>query len=103
MENAIGGRWSRQPSRFANWLPESFQLWIYRFGFERGYMDASLDKWIVGPFVAAFRWADRQERRWTDWLSDEPSRESDTTELHPESFGETANVSVSSRQRASHM
>jgi NAD(P)H-quinone oxidoreductase subunit 5 len=103
MENAIGGRWSRQPSRFANWLPKSLQLWIYRFGFERGYMDAILDNWIVGPFVAAFRWADRQERRWTDWLSAEPSRESDKTELHPESFSETASMPQSIKQRSSHM
>ena len=103
MENAIGGRWSRQPSRFAGWLPKSFQLWIYRFGFERGYMDAILDNWIVGPFVAAFRWADRQERRWTDWLSAEPSRESDKTELHPESFSETASVPQTIKQRASQM
>jgi NADH:ubiquinone oxidoreductase subunit 5 (subunit L)/multisubunit Na+/H+ antiporter MnhA subunit len=62
MENALGGRWSREPSRLANWLPKPFQLWAYRFGFERGYMDAILDNWIVRPFVAAFRWADRQER-----------------------------------------
>lgn len=88
MENAIGGRWSREPSKFAMWLPKELQLWAYRFGFERGYMDAVLDNWIVRPFVAAFRWADRQERRWTDWLSTEPSRESDKTELHPESFAE---------------
>ena len=103
MENAIGGRWSRQPSRFAGWLPKSFQLWIYRFGFERGYMDAILDNWIVGPFVAAFRWADRQERRWTDWLSAEPSRESDKSELHPESFSETASVPQTIKQHASQM
>ncbi len=90
MENAIGGRWNRQPSRVAKWIPKSLQLWVYRFGFERGYMDTILDNWIVWPFVAAFRWADRQERRWTDWLSSEPSRESDKTELHPESFAEPA-------------
>jgi NADH:ubiquinone oxidoreductase subunit 5 (subunit L)/multisubunit Na+/H+ antiporter MnhA subunit len=89
MENAIGGRWSREPSKFATWLPKGLQLWAYRFGFERGYMDAVLDNWIVRPFVTAFRWADRQERRWTDWLSTEPSRESDKTELHPESFAES--------------
>ena len=103
MENAIGGRWSRQPSRFAGLFPKGLQLWIYRFGFERGYMDAILDNWVVGPFVAAFRWADRQERRWTDWLSAEPSRESDKTEQHPESFSETASISQSIKQRSSHM
>ncbi len=97
MENAIGGRWSRQPSRVAGWLPKSIQLWFYRFGFERGYMDATLDNWIVRPFVLAFRWADRQERRWTDWLSAEPSRESDKIQLHPESFAEPAPPAVKQR------
>jgi NAD(P)H-quinone oxidoreductase subunit 5 len=44
-----------------------------------------LDNWIVNPVVGFFRWADSLERRWTDWISQEPSRESDAVELHPES------------------
>jgi NAD(P)H-quinone oxidoreductase subunit 5 len=48
-------------------------------------MDLILDSWIVEPFKLVFQWADRQERRWTDWLSREPSRESDAIEPHRES------------------
>ena len=85
MENAIGMRLPDRKNKLGNFIPESIKRWWYRFGYERGYMDQILDSWIVEPFVAVFQWADRQERRWTDWLSTEPSRESDKTESHPES------------------
>lgn len=88
MENAIGMRLPYRKNKFVNWIPESIRRWWYRFGYERGYMDQILDSWIVEPFVAIFQWADRQERRWTDLLSKEPSRESDKTESHPESTEE---------------
>jgi NAD(P)H-quinone oxidoreductase subunit 5 len=84
IENAIGSRvdlGSKFPARV---LPESLHRWIYLFGFERGFMDSALDRFIIHPFLVAFQWADRQERRWTDWLSREGSRESDHTALHPE-------------------
>jgi NAD(P)H-quinone oxidoreductase subunit 5 len=48
-------------------------------------MDTLLDNWVVHPFLNLFRIADRLERRWTDWLSQQPSRESDQAEMHPES------------------
>lgn len=98
IENAIGGRLSWQSSRWFSLVSPAFQRWLYRFGFERGYMDVLLDNWCVAPFLAAFRWADRQERRWTDWLSKEPSRESDQTELHPESLLEQIHVPHSAKQ-----
>jgi NADH:ubiquinone oxidoreductase subunit 5 (subunit L)/multisubunit Na+/H+ antiporter MnhA subunit len=84
IENAIGSRvvlGTKPPGRI---LPESVKRWIYRFGFERGFMDAALDRFIIHPFLVAFEWADLQERRWTDWLSRAASRESDRTDLHPE-------------------
>lgn len=92
MENALGMRWNREPARWLTALPAGMQRWLYRFGFERGYMDALLDRYCIAPFLAIFLWADRQERRWTDWLSNEPSRESDLTELHPESTPEEMKV-----------
>lgn len=98
MENAIGGSKSQQKSRWQGIVPIGVQRWVYRFGFERGYMDVILDRWGVEPFLAAFRWADRQERRWTDWLSKEPSRESDLTELHPESLSVSPTNELAPRQ-----
>ncbi len=85
LENAIGARLSHAGTPLAKMLPASFRLWCYRFGFERGYLDTLLDNWIVHPFLQFFRWSDGMERRWTDWISQQPSRESDDAQLHPES------------------
>ena len=85
MENAIGSRLPSARPGWAQLLPAN-QMWIYRLGFARGYMDATLDRWIVRPFVSAFRLFDRLERKVTDWLSEEDSRESDAAALHPESL-----------------
>ncbi len=92
MENAIGDRWSYEPSRLITWMPTGVQRWLYRFSFERGFMDSLLDNYVIRPFLAIFRWADRQERRWTDWLSSEPSRESDRIEMHPEALIESVEL-----------
>lgn len=87
LENAVGGRLNARPSRLATWLPEPIDRWCYRFGFDRGFMDTALDRWIVAPFVSLFQRFDAWERGTTDWLSAESSRESDKIELHPESTG----------------
>ena len=83
LENAIGRRlnhpkgvWERAPTRF--------QLWLYRFGLERGYLDAFLNDYVVAPFVRLFRWCDGMERRWTDFLSGRASRESDAVKPAPD-------------------
>ena len=86
MENAIGSRLPGSGLSFMRWLPRSVQMWTYRFGIERGFMDILLDKWIVQPLTKMLRFADRCERRWTDWLSQEPSRESDRIPAHPEAM-----------------
>lgn len=90
IENAIGARLSNREDPMARVFPVRIQNWWYRFGYERGFMDLLLDSWVVQPFISCFRWADRQERRWTDWLSHEPSRESDLAEPHPESLERVA-------------
>ncbi|MCC7337225.1 MAG: oxidoreductase [Pirellulaceae bacterium] len=85
LENAIGARLSRNHAPWTNLIPASLRQWCYRFGYERGFLDTLLDNWIVSPFLMAFRWSDRMERGWTDWISQQPSRESDQADLHPES------------------
>ncbi len=84
LENAIGSRLSHEPSVLVNSLPRQLRMWFYRLGYERGFLDTLLDNWIVHPFVRVFQWSDSMERRWTDWISREPSRESDQAERHPE-------------------
>jgi NAD(P)H-quinone oxidoreductase subunit 5 len=49
---------------------------------ERGYLDSLLVDYIVVPFVRTFRWFDALERRWTDFLTGEASRESDQVKPH---------------------
>ncbi|MAT16295.1 MAG: oxidoreductase [Planctomyces sp.] len=83
MENAIGSRLAASAAGQGRFRLGQ-QLWIYRFGIARGYMDAALDRFVVMPFLAAFRLFDRWERGLTDRLSQESSRESDAVELHPE-------------------
>ncbi|MEO8270176.1 MAG: proton-conducting transporter membrane subunit [Aureliella sp.] len=85
LENAIGARLSRSNSPLASLVPAGLRRWCYRFGYERGFLDTLLDNWIVDPFLKVFQWCDRRERGWTDWISQQPSRESDEVELHPES------------------
>ena len=57
--------------------PGRFRSWLYRLALERGYLDAILNDYIATPFVRVFRWCDAMERRWTDYLSGQASRESD--------------------------
>ena len=81
LENAIGEH-----------LPPSSGPWglaarrsterFYRFALERGYLDAVLRDYVVAPYVRLFRWCDAAERRWTDLLSGETSRESDQVKPH---------------------
>ena len=58
-------------------MPPGARTWLYRFAMERGYLDAILGTFVVGPFVWLFRLFDGLERRWTDFLTGRASRESD--------------------------
>lgn len=77
MENAIGSRLPRQDTFGARLLPERYRRWVYLMASERGYLDGALNAFIVHPFRTLFRWCDRMERRWTDWLSGSGSGASD--------------------------
>ncbi|MCM2369360.1 proton-conducting transporter transmembrane domain-containing protein [Aporhodopirellula aestuarii] len=90
LENKTGTRLQHEEWAGARFLPAPVQRWCYRFGFDRGFMDISLDRFIVRPFVGLMRWFDRQELRITDWISREPSRESEDIEHHPEEIGRAA-------------
>jgi NAD(P)H-quinone oxidoreductase subunit 5 len=83
LENAIGSRLPRGPGLWVRLVPEGVRTWVYRFGLERGYLDACLNAFVVAPVVRLFRWCDRMERRWTDFLSGRASRESDLVRPHP--------------------
>ncbi|GAA4454692.1 proton-conducting transporter membrane subunit [Novipirellula rosea] len=84
LENALGARITERQSGWTRRLPPSVHRWAYRFGFDRGFMDIALDKFVVRPFLALFMTFDSLERQVTDLLSKEASRESDDAPLHPE-------------------
>jgi NADH:ubiquinone oxidoreductase subunit 5 (subunit L)/multisubunit Na+/H+ antiporter MnhA subunit len=89
LENAIGERLPHESTVWQRLVPVWARTWLYRFSFERGFLDAVLDEYVVRPFLAVFRWCDGLERRWTDRLSGGQSRESDQVKLHtvaPEEF-----------------
>ena len=89
LENAIGEHLHTEPGRWQRLAPERLRLALYRVSLERGYLDALIDELIVRPFAALFRWCDAMERRWTDWLSQGASRESDQVPtVRPEPLGE---------------
>jgi NADH-quinone oxidoreductase subunit L len=63
IENALGGRAARAAGG------GRLRARVYRFALERGHLDALLDRFVAGPFVAFFRACARLERRWTDALA----------------------------------
>ena len=88
LENAIGERLPQAGPPWNRLGINGAHSWLYRLGLERGYLDTLLADYIVVPFVRAFRWCDAMERRWTDFLSGEASRESDQVKPHFGSFEE---------------
>lgn len=90
LEDAIGKRLSQGSSPWERLLPPNARQWFYHVGFNRSYVDVALDNWIVTPFRLCFETFDGWERAFTDWLSHEPSRESDQADLHPEQTEQAA-------------
>jgi NAD(P)H-quinone oxidoreductase subunit 5 len=88
LENAIG---EHLPKARLPWIrPATHRAgdWLYRLALEQGYFDTILTDYVVRPFVRAFRWCDRVERRWTDFLDGGASRESDQVKPHLGTFEE---------------
>lgn len=86
LENAIGARLQKNAGVWEHWIGKAQRTWLYRFSLERGYLDAFLNEYVARPFFRIFRWADSMERRWTDFLSGNESRESDHVSAWDESL-----------------
>ena len=67
LENAIGNRLPTENTHFRRTPGD----WFYRFGFERGGLDASLDRIVVAPFLKSFKCFQDWERRWLEFLAGE--------------------------------
>jgi NADH-quinone oxidoreductase subunit L len=78
IENAIGQRLPRSSVGFFGLIG----AWLYRFGLERGYLDAALERFIARPFLALFLALDRLEHRITRRLNNSsdtpPAKEQQT-------------------------
>jgi NADH-quinone oxidoreductase subunit L len=86
LENAIGERLYTPSANHQGWLPERFRIAIWRFGIDRGNLDNWLNDAIVRPFLWILHSCDRLERRWTDWITGAPSRESDQVVPHVDPY-----------------
>lgn len=75
LENAVGGHLHHEDGPSARWGPARLRRGLYRLGFHRGQFDAAIERFLVRPFVQAFRWCDAMERRWTDMLDGTGPRE----------------------------
>ncbi len=82
LENAIGEHLPPAGNPWERLAPPRRHAGLYRFALERGNLDAFLIEYVVRPFVRFFRLCDAMERRWTDLLSGEASRESDRVKTH---------------------
>jgi NADH-quinone oxidoreductase subunit L len=72
IENAMGQRVrnaTTSDDMAGGTLTSGWSMWLYRFGLERGYLDAILDVYLVNPLLALFLRCDGWERRWTALLS----------------------------------
>lgn len=68
LEDAIGDRLRRPSVRWMPLVSERVHIRLYRFALERGYLDTLLTNFAVHPFIRLFRWFDKIERRWSDYL-----------------------------------
>ncbi len=90
IENAIGDRLSPGAVPMSRRLSDRVAAWFYRLALERGYFDAVLTDYLVRPFVRAFEWCDALERRWTHFLSGDPTPASDKADRSPSSLDDLA-------------
>ncbi|HEY3835438.1 MAG TPA: proton-conducting transporter membrane subunit [Bryobacteraceae bacterium] len=51
MHSAVGGEFAPTGRHLDEMIPESAQLWLYRWSLDRGHLDTVLDRWIIGPLL----------------------------------------------------
>jgi NAD(P)H-quinone oxidoreductase subunit 5 len=55
MRSAIGGELSPTGRHLEGLIPESAQVWLYRWALDRGHLDTILDRWFIDPLLEASR------------------------------------------------
>jgi NADH:ubiquinone oxidoreductase subunit 5 (subunit L)/multisubunit Na+/H+ antiporter MnhA subunit len=51
MHSAVGGELPESGKRLEDLLPESMQLWLYRWALDRGHLDTFLDRFVIHPLM----------------------------------------------------
>jgi NAD(P)H-quinone oxidoreductase subunit 5 len=69
IENAIQGRTAEQARMITSTVVPPPRLWLYRLAFERGSLDSILTNCVVSPVLHFFRYCDRLERAWIQYLA----------------------------------
>jgi|SRR5262245_3892576 len=80
LESALGGHLPEAGGPLDRITSGRLRRWIYRLALERGYLDAILNAYVVGPFVRVMGWFDAAERAWTDFLTGRASRQTEAIE-----------------------
>ena len=88
MDFAIGSRLPKRSGAGRSFISERMQVWFYRLAIERGYLDAILTDYVVGPLLRLLHLFDFLERCWTNLLAGGESRESARLPAKPEPFEE---------------
>lgn len=84
LENAIGGSLQTDRSLWQGVFPVGIRDWGYQCASQRGWLDESIERCVVRPFLWTFQSCDAWERAWTNLLSGGSSRESDAVMVHDE-------------------
>jgi NAD(P)H-quinone oxidoreductase subunit 5 len=68
LENAIGDQLPDAQPRLSPLTRSTAPVAGYRFWHERGFLDSTLQRYVVRPFFRLFLFAGSLEDRWTNWL-----------------------------------
>ena len=52
---AAGGHMAPSGAHLAKIVPQPLQLWLYRFGIDRGFYDAAIERFVINPVVLIAR------------------------------------------------
>jgi NADH:ubiquinone oxidoreductase subunit 5 (subunit L)/multisubunit Na+/H+ antiporter MnhA subunit len=55
MHSAIGGEISPTGRHLEDLIPETAQVWLYRWALDRGHLDTILDRWFIHPLLQISR------------------------------------------------
>jgi len=69
LENALGERLPRRTPFADRILHPSWRTRVYRWALERGRLDATIDRWIVHPFLSTLTRLDALEKRIVAWVN----------------------------------